>query len=97
MKDTCVWHALTQGNDPERRSRPIRTAAQIPLHFSMREIRDPFPYQAISARAQRLRPLEMSAASLAWVLGVTDETVAKAIRRTIAAHSDPNRGTREKA
>ena len=79
------------------RSQPIRTAAQIPLHFSLLEIRDPFPYQAISARAQRLRRLGMSAASIARALGVTDKTVAKAIRWMVSAHTDTNREMPEKA
>jgi hypothetical protein len=75
------------------RSQPIRTAGQIPVEFSLLESRDPFPYQAIAVRAQQLRRLGMSAASIGRALGVTDKTVAKSIRWSVSVHTGANRGT----
>ncbi|MEO6025904.1 MAG: site-specific integrase [Candidatus Binatia bacterium] len=72
------------------RSKPIRTAAQIPLHFSMLETSQPFPYQVLAERAQQLRRLGMPNSSIARSLGVTDKTVAKSIR-WISAHTGTNR------
>jgi hypothetical protein len=63
-----------------RRSQPNRTAAEIWLSFSLLETRAPFAYRRIAAEAFRLSGLGMPASSIARVLGVTDKTVAKAIR-----------------
>ena len=43
-------------------------------------MRAPFAYQAIAAQAALLARLGMTASALARRLGVTDKTVAKAIR-----------------
>ena len=44
------------------------------------EVRHPFAYQQVAEKANRLRQLGMSAAAIARVVGVTDKTVAKALR-----------------
>jgi transposase-like protein len=64
------------------RAQPIRTTAEVPLAFSLLETRPAFAYQRIAREAVRLRELGMSASSIARLLGVTDKTVTKAIRRS---------------
>src|SRR5947208_2869506 len=56
--------------------RHLYTPRAVPLA----RLPPPFPYQAIAARAARLDRLGMSASAIARRLGVTDKTVAKAIR-----------------
>jgi hypothetical protein len=63
------------------RSQPIRTVAEIALSFSLLETRPPFAFQAIASEASRLLRLGMPFSSIARHLGVSDKTVAKAIRR----------------
>jgi hypothetical protein len=77
------------------RSQPIRTAAQVPLRFSLLELSNPFPYQSIAERALRLRRLGMSDSSIARSLGVNDKTVAKSIRWILSTHSGANPGRPE--
>ena len=63
------------------RSQPIRTAAELPLAFSLTETRPPFKYQQVAEKASILNRLGMSASGIARRLGVTDKTVTKALRR----------------
>lgn len=60
------------------RSQPIRTAAELPLRFSLLETRPQFAYQRIAIEAERLRKLGLCDLRIAGVLGVTDKTVTKA-------------------
>jgi predicted transcriptional regulator len=52
----------------------------MPLAVALGRTHAPFAYQAIAARAVILKRLDMSASAIAKRLGVTDKTVAKAIR-----------------
>ena len=73
------------------RSQPIRTAAEVPLRFSLLETRPSFTYQRIAREAVRLRALGMPNCAIAVQLGVTDKTVAKAChwvqKGRVSAHS----------
>src|SRR5438093_11417654 len=69
------------------RSLPIRTAGQISLQFSLVQTATPFAYQQLAARAAALYGLGMSALAIAREIGVSDKTVAKAIRWA-RGHSD---------
>ena len=73
------------------RSQPIRTAAEVPLRFSLLETRPSFAYQRIAREAVRLRALGMPNCAIAVQLGVTDKTVAKAChwvqKGRVSAHS----------
>jgi transposase len=44
------------------------------------EVRQPFAYQYLAEKADKLQCLGMSAAAIARALGVTDKTIAKALR-----------------
>lgn len=62
------------------RSLPIRTAARMPIAMSLARVQSPFVYQTIAVRAAHLDRLGLTASAIARLLGVTDKTVAKAIR-----------------
>jgi hypothetical protein len=62
------------------RSQPIRTAALLPLHFPILQVEQPFAYQRIAREAVRLRRLGLTNTGAGRALGVTDKTIAKAIR-----------------
>jgi transposase-like protein len=64
------------------RTQPIRTAAELRVDFSLVETRPPFAYQDIAKDAVRWKKLGMSDTAIARILGVTDKTVAKSIRRS---------------
>jgi predicted transcriptional regulator len=68
----------------------------MPLEVALVTVRAPFAYQVIATRAAPLKQLGMSASAIARRLGVTDKTVAKALRfATIAAggSSSPRPGS----
>ena len=52
----------------------------MPLEVALVNARPAFAYQAIASRAVRLKRLGLTASEIARRLGVTDKTVAKAIR-----------------
>ena len=58
----------------------IRTAGETPFEAFLLETVDPPAYQRVAAQAERLRQLGLSFSRIAKSLGVTDKTVAKAIR-----------------
>jgi hypothetical protein len=62
------------------RSQPIRTAGEIPLRVPLLRTATPFAYQRVAARAVALHRLGMSVLAIARDVGVSDKTVAKAIR-----------------
>jgi IS30 family transposase len=53
------------------------------VQFSVLETRPPFAYERISNDAVRWKKLGMSDTAIARMLGVTDKTVAKSIRRCL--------------
>jgi hypothetical protein len=61
------------------RTQRIRTAAEIPFEASLLEIAELPLYQPIAPKAIRLWELGLSLACIARHLGVTDNTVAKAL------------------
>jgi hypothetical protein len=74
---------LETGSNPLRwwtRSQRIRTAASLPFQAAVDETRRPPIYQQISSEAIRLRRLGLSVAVAAKSLGVSDKTIAKAVR-----------------
>jgi hypothetical protein len=62
------------------RSQSIRTAAALPFEVVLVETAEPSVYQRIAETAMHLRELGLSDRVIAARLGVTDKTVAKAIR-----------------
>lgn len=64
-----------------RRSQSIRTAARLPLVFSVLEAQPAFTYQRLALDAVRLTGLGLSATAVARILGVSDKTITKAVRR----------------
>jgi hypothetical protein len=68
------------GRLPWTRTQYIRTAAALPFEVSLVETADPPRYQEIALKARHLRELGLSDRAVAKRLGVTDKTVAKAIR-----------------
>jgi len=58
----------------------IRTAAKVSIRTAIAETAEPPAYHAIAARARHLRALGMRDRAIAPALGVSDKTVAKAIR-----------------
>jgi integrase len=62
------------------RSQPIRTAGEIPLRVPLLRTATPFAYQRVAARAVTLHRLGMSGLAIARYVGVSDKTVAKALR-----------------
>jgi integrase len=62
------------------RSQPIRTAGEVPLRVPLLRSATPFAYQRVAARAVTLHRLGMSVLAIARDVGVSDKTVAKAIR-----------------
>ena len=62
------------------RSQRIRTAAHLPLTVAVLETERAPEYQRIAQKAAHLHRLGLSMSRIATALGVTDKTVAKAIR-----------------
>lgn len=62
------------------RTQSIRTAGALPFEVALVETSAPPAYQAIASKALQLRELGLSDRVIAARLGVTDKTVAKAIR-----------------
>ena len=54
--------------------------ARLEFTLPLLDVQPPFPYQALVEKAARLKRLGLSAAAIARSLGVTDKTIAKAIR-----------------
>jgi len=50
------------------------------LEFPILQVRRLFAYQRVAHRASQMRRLGMSVSSISRVLGVTDKTIAKALR-----------------
>ena len=61
------------------RSRPS-TLAKVPFQVAILRCEEPPVYQRIAPKAVHLRELGLRNAAIARRLGVTDKTVAKAIR-----------------
>jgi hypothetical protein len=72
--------------DPEGRvkwwtqSQPIRTAAEMPLRLAITQLTPTPRYLQVAEKAAELRRLGMSVCAIARAIGVTDKTVAKALR-----------------
>jgi hypothetical protein len=62
------------------RSQPIRTAGLLPVEFPILMREQSLTYQDIAPEAVRLRRLGMTDTLAASILGVTDKTIAKAVR-----------------
>ena len=62
------------------RTQRIRTAAEIPFEATLIETAEPPLFQRIAPKAMRLWELGLSLSRIARHLGVTDKTVAKALR-----------------
>ncbi len=62
------------------RTQRIRTAAVVVFSTAIAETAEPPVYQQIADEATQLRELGISGRAIAQTLGVSDETVAKAIR-----------------
>lgn len=52
----------------------------MPLWFPVPQAQSAFPYQQIAPKALELRCFGLSDAAIARALGVSDKTVAKAVR-----------------
>jgi hypothetical protein len=61
-------------------SQPIRTLAELQMSFALHETRPPFAYRHLADRASELWRLGMSASAVSMALGVSDKTIAKALR-----------------
>jgi hypothetical protein len=72
--------AATAGRDWWTRTRSIRTAGTLPFEAALVETSQPPAYQAIASKALQLRELGLADRVIAARLGVTDKTIAKAIR-----------------
>ena len=94
-RNRCVWllAPLRQGfvghpslpslravSEGWTRSQSIRTSVRFPFSVDLVEVEPPPTYQRIAAEASRLRQLGLPDSKIAAALGVTDKTVAKAIR-----------------
>jgi hypothetical protein len=62
------------------RTQSIRTAGAVPFEVALVETSAPPAYQQVAKKALHLRELGLSDRTIAGRLGVTDKTVAKAIR-----------------
>ncbi len=62
------------------RSQRIRTAGALPFEAALLETAEAPAYQRIAQQAKHLQQLGLSLSRTARQLGVTDKTVAKAIR-----------------
>ena len=62
------------------RTQRIRTLAKVPFQVAILRCEEPPVYQRIAPKAVHLRELGLRNAAIARRLGVTDKTVAKAIR-----------------
>jgi hypothetical protein len=62
------------------RTQRIRTVAQVSFEVALLETAEAPTYQRIALQAKHLRQLGFSLSRTARQLGVTDKTVAKAIR-----------------
>ncbi len=69
------------------RSQRIRTAGALPLEAALLETAEAPAYQRIAQEAKHLQQLGLSLSRIAKHLGVTDKTVAKAIRWVSSRHA----------
>jgi hypothetical protein len=58
---------------------PIRTAAELPIHFNLVNATRPPLYLQILEKVMKLRRLGMNANAMARGLGVSDKTVTKVL------------------
>ena len=79
----AVWPPAKRLKPNEKwwtRTQSIRTAGALPFEVALLEASQPPAYQAIASKALRLRELGLCDRVIAARIGVTDNTVAKAIR-----------------
>ena len=69
------------------RTQRIRTVAQVSFEVALLETAQPPAYQRIALQVKHLRQLGFSLSRIARQLGVTDKTVAKAVRWMSSMHS----------
>ena len=80
MAASLVTPASTTTYEWWTRNDSIRTLARTPIAADLLQVAEPPRYQAIAAQAVKLRRLGYPDNLIAACTGVTDKTVAKAIR-----------------
>jgi hypothetical protein len=63
------------------------------MRFALLEVRQPFAYQYLAEKADKLQYLGMSATAIARALDVTDKTIAKALRFARRKTRNPSEST----